>query len=209
MIFFASLPLGRAEKCATEKTRASVQAPRDRPDANTDLRAIGGPRRELREDYGPQTGPEMARNISKMAQFEMGQNGPKPSRVARKSPGWPKIPTVWPGGPQKWPDRPLGGPIWAANPGPGHGCTRVFWGLGFLAPDSGAHFESFPKNFFLWAGFVTPNPKNPKLGKTLLTSRVTHFCKKKLGRSLVKFWDKLTQILSIRLGSFSFWDIIA
>ena len=159
MIFFASRPLGRAEKCATEKTRASVQAPRDRPDANTDLRAIGGPRRELREDYGPQTGPEMARNISKMAQFEMGQNGPKPSRVARKSPGWPKIPTVWPGGPQKWPDRPLGGPIWAANHGPNPSPNpnpKMFLSSLPVHPD--VYFPNI-------LPFVTPHSRQPILKK--------------------------------------------
>ena len=35
------------------------------------------------------------------------------------------------------------------------------------------------------------------------------FLQRELGRSLVKFWDKLSQFISIRLGYYYFWDIIA
>ena len=65
--------------------------------------------------------------------------------------------------------------FWAIFMAPAMDAPRFFGAWGFFAPDSGAHFESFAKNFFLWAVFVTPNPNNPKLGKTILTSRVTHF----------------------------------
>ena len=66
----------------------------------------------------PETGAGLARKISKMARFEMGQSDPKSSRVARGRAPLAQNPAEWPKSPKNWPKFAPGGPIWATNHGP-------------------------------------------------------------------------------------------
>ena len=84
-----------------------------------------------------------------------------------------------------------------------------FLGFGVFGTRLGSAFRVVSQKFFSVGGVCNPKPQKPQTWENTPHLTCDTFLQKKLGRSLVKFWDKLTQILSIRLGSFSFWDIIA